>query len=193
VNLGTFSLNSFRLTTCVVTSKQSNNIRRKKMKKVATTVGIIALVAALALPVYAHGRGWNKAGRAGIGPEGRQPACVQTMPNLTAEQSAKLTELRTQRDQEAAPIRNEMIAKRAELRNLWLQTNPDEAAIKAKQQEINDLRNKLQSIMTEYRLEAGKILTPEQRAQLQSSRQGWDHRGDAKKHYAPGYGRMRTW
>jgi len=163
------------------------------MKKVATTVGIIALVAALAMPVYAHGRGGNKARGAGFGPEGRQPACVQTMPDLTAEQSAKLTELRTQRDQEAAPIRNEMIAKRAELRNLWLQANPDVNAIKAKQQEINDLRNKLQAIMTEYRIEVAKILTPEQRAQLQSARLGWDHRGDAKKHGAPGYGRMRTW
>jgi zinc resistance-associated protein len=163
------------------------------MKKTATIIGIIALVVALAVPVYAYGKGGNKGRTTGFGPAGRQPACVQTMPNLTAEQSAKLTELRNQRDQEAAPIRNEMIAKRAELRNLWLQANPDEGAIKAKHQEINDLRNKLQTIMTEYRIEVGKILTPEQRAQLQLSGRGWDHRGDAKKHAAPGYGRMRTW
>jgi Spy/CpxP family protein refolding chaperone len=163
------------------------------MKKAATTVGIIALAAAIAMPVYAYGRAGNKAGKAGIGPAGRQAACVQTMPNLTAEQSAKLKELRDQRDQEAQPIRNEMIAKRAELRNLWLQGNPDEAAIKAKQQEINDLRNKLQDTMTEYRLEVGKILTPEQRAQLQSKRPGRDFGPDAKKQGARGHGRMRTW
>jgi len=163
------------------------------MKKVATTVGIIALVAALAMPVYAYGRGGNKGRSAGIGSEGRQAACVATMPSLTAEQSAKLKELRDQRDKEALPIKNGMIAKRAELRNLWLQGNPDETAIKAKHQEINDLRVKLQDTMTEYRLEVGKVLTPDQRAQLQSKRPGKDYRGDAKRPGAPGYGRMRTW
>lgn len=163
------------------------------MKKVATTVGIIALVAALAIPVYAKGKGWGKGKGMGIGPEGRQPACMRTMPNLTAEQSAKLKELRTQRDQQAAPIRNEMIAKRAELRNLWLEPDPDEAAIKAKHQEINELRNKLHDTMTEYRLGAGKILTPEQRAQLQASRPGRGHKSDAKRPGTRGYGSMRTW
>jgi len=163
------------------------------MKKTATTVGIIALAAALAVPVYAYSRGGNKGRGAGVGPEGRQAPCVQTMPKLTAEQSAKLTELRTQRDQKAAPIRNEMIAKRAELRNLWLESDPDKAAIKAKQEEINDLRAKLQDTMTQYRLEVGKILTPDQQAQLQSARQGQYHKGNAGKHGAPGYGRMRTW
>ncbi|MFW6114949.1 MAG: Spy/CpxP family protein refolding chaperone [Thermodesulfobacteriota bacterium] len=157
------------------------------MKKVATTVGIIALAASLAIPVYAYGKGWGKDRGKGIRSEGRQSACMRTMPNLTAEQTDKLTQLRTQRDQQAAPTRNEMIAKRAELRNLWLQANPDEAAIKAKHQEINDLRNKLQSIMTEYRLEAGKVLTPEQRAQLQSPKLGWGYRGHAKRPGPHGY------
>jgi Spy/CpxP family protein refolding chaperone len=174
-------------------SKQSKFKRRSKMKKVATTIGIIALVAALAVPVYAYGRGGNKGRGTGLGPEGRQAACVATMPDLTPEQSAKLKELRNQRDQEAAPIRNEMIAKRAELRNLWLQSNPDESAIKAKQQEINDLRAKLQDVMTEYRFEVAKILTPEQRAQLQSYWPGRNYGPDARKHYAPEYGRVRTW
>jgi Spy/CpxP family protein refolding chaperone len=172
--------------------KTINNTRRKKMKKVATTVGIMALVVALAVPVYAYSRGGNKGRGAGVGPEGRQPACVQTMPNLTSEQSAKLTELRTQRDQEAAPIRNEMIAKRAELRNLWLQSNPDEAAIKAKHQELNDLRVKLQDTITKYRLEVSKVLTPEQRVQLQSKRPGKSYKGDAKRSRFSRHG-MRTW
>ena len=163
------------------------------MRKTATIIGTLVLVAALAVPVYAHGRGWNKGGGAWFGPEGRQAPCVQTIPSLTPEQSTKLKELRDQRDKEALPIRNEMIAKRAELRNLWLQGNPDEAAIKAKHQEINELRVKHQDTMTEYRLAVGTILTPEQRAQLQSSRPGRDYGPDAKKHGARGYGRMRTW
>jgi Spy/CpxP family protein refolding chaperone len=163
------------------------------MKRTATIIGTLVLVVALAMPVLAHDRGWGKGRAPGIGPEGRQAPCCESIPNLTPEQSAKLQELREQHDKDILPLKNELIAKRAELRNLWLQSDPDEAAIKAKQQEINELRNQLQDKMTEYRLEVGKVLTPEQRAQLQSSRPGRGYRPDAKRPGARGYGRMRTW
>jgi Spy/CpxP family protein refolding chaperone len=163
------------------------------MKKTATIIGTLVLVAALAMPVLAYDRGWGKGRGIGIGPESGQAPCCETIPNLTPEQSAKLQELREQRDKDILPLRNELVAKRSELRNLWLQSDPDEAAIKAKQQEMNDLRNQLQDKMTEYRLEVGKILTPEQRAQLQSSRPGRGYRPDAKRPGDRGYGRMRTW
>jgi Spy/CpxP family protein refolding chaperone len=163
------------------------------MRKTATIIGTLVLVAALAMPVLAHDQGWGKGRGTGIGPEGRQAPCCETIPNLTPEQSTKLKELKEQRDKEALPLKNELIAKRAELRNLWLQSDPDKAAIMAKQQEINDLRNKLQDTMTEYRLEVAKILTPEQRAYLESAKLRWDHRPDAKRPGARGYGRMMTW
>ncbi|MBW2311295.1 MAG: Spy/CpxP family protein refolding chaperone [Deltaproteobacteria bacterium] len=164
------------------------------MRKTATIIGILVLVAAIAIPVFAHDRGWGKGRGMAMVPGGMQAPYCCNIPNLTPEQSAKLTELRQQHDKEIIPLRNELTAKHAELRNLWVQGNPDEAAIKAKQQEINDLRNKLQDTMTEYRLEVGKILTPEQRAQLQSARPGWDYRGDVKRPGARGYGRStRTW
>ena len=161
------------------------------MKKTAAILGTLILVAALAMPLFAHDRGWGK-GR-GIAPEGGRAYCLETIPNLTPEQSSKLTELREQRDKDKLPLKNELIAKKAELRNLWLQSNPDEAAIKAKQQEINQLRNKLQGIMTEYWIEVVKILTPEQRAQMQSRMPGRSYRPDAKRPGDRGYGRMRTW
>ena len=165
------------------------------MKKTATIIGTLVLVAAIAIPVFAHDRGWGKGRGMGVTPEARQAPCpyCENIANLTPEQSTKLKELREQHDKDVLALRNELTAKRAELRNLWSQGNPDEAAIKAKQQEINDLRNKLQDSMTEYRLEVGKILTPEQQAQLQSSRPGWDYRGDAKRPGSRGYGSMRTW
>ena len=163
------------------------------MKKTATIIGTLVLVVVLAMPVFAYNRGWGKGRGIGIGPEGRQAPCCENIPNLTPEQSAKLKELREQHDKEILPLKNELTAKRAELRNLWSQSDPDEAAIKAKEQEINDLRNKLQDKMTGHRLEVGKIFTPEQRAQLQSSRQGRGYRPDAKRPGARGYGRMRMW
>jgi Spy/CpxP family protein refolding chaperone len=163
------------------------------MKKTATIIGTIVLVAALAMPIFAHDRGWGKGRGVGIAPEGTQAPCWEAIPNLTPEQSAKLQELRQQRDKEALPLRNDLVAKKAELRDLWLQSEPDEAAIKVKQQEINDLRTKLQDTMTEYRLEAGKIITPEQRAQLRSAMPGRGYRPDAKRPGAGGYGCTRTW
>jgi len=163
------------------------------MRKATTIIGTLVLVAALAMPVLAYDRGRGQGRGMGIGPADRQAPCCENTPNLTPEQSTKLKELRDQHDKDILPLKNELIAKRAELRNLWLQGNPDEVAIKAKQQEINDLRNKLQDTMTGHRLEAGKILTPEQRAQLQSARKGRGYRPDAKRPGARGYGHMRTW
>jgi len=163
------------------------------MRKATTIIGTLVLVAALAMPVLAYNRGRGQGRGMGIGPADRQAPCCENTPNLTPEQSAKLQELRERHDKEALPLKNELIAKRAELRNLWLQGNPDEAAIKAKQQEINDLRDKLQDTMTGHRLEVGKILTPEQQAQLESARQGRGYRPDAKRPGVRGYGHMRTW
>jgi len=163
------------------------------MKKTVTIVGTLVLVAAIALAVFAYHGGWGKGRGMGMGPADTQAPYCYNIPNLTPEQSAKLTELRQQHEKDVLPLRNELTAKHAELRNLWLQGNPDQAAIKAKQQEINDLRNKLQDIGTEHRLEVGKILTPEQKAQLQSSRPGWDHRSPAKRPGSRGHGRMRAW
>ena len=163
------------------------------MRKTVTILGTLVLVAAIALPVFAYDRGWSKGRGMAMGPGGMQAPFCHNVPNLTPEQSAKLTELRAQHDKDVVPLRNKLTAKHAELRNLWLQANPDQAAIKAKQQEINDLRNKLQDRMTEYRLEVGKILTPEQQAQLQSKRFGSDYRGNAKRPGSRGHGPMRTW
>jgi Spy/CpxP family protein refolding chaperone len=174
----------------------SNNVtkRRLKMKKAVTIVGIVFLVAALAMPAFAHGRGWSKGRGMGIGPSDRSTTCWENLPNLTEEQSAKLKELRGQHKKEVLPLKNELISKRAEFRNLWLQDNLDEATIKAKQQEISELRNTLQEKRTQYRLEFHKILTPEQRDQLQTLRQGKKGCGyGTKTSGARGQGRMRTW
>jgi Spy/CpxP family protein refolding chaperone len=67
---------------------------------------------------------------------------------------------------EKIPLRNELMLKRLELRGLWMQTNPEETKILAKQKEINALRAQLGEKITKNRLEMRKILTPEQQAQL---------------------------
>ena len=58
---------------------------------------------------------------------------------------------------EKIPLRNELMLKRLELRGLWMQTNPDEAKILAKQKEINALRAQFGEKVTKNRLEMRKI------------------------------------
>jgi len=163
------------------------------MKKTLTIVGTVLVVAAIAVPVEAYGPNWGKGRGMGMGFTDRVTPYCESIPNLTAEQSAKLKELGEQRAKEVLPLRNELISKRTELRNLWLQANPDEAKIKAKQHEITELENKLQEKMTEHRLGSQKVLTPEQQAQLQSARPTQDFGYGARRPGAPGYGRMRAW
>ncbi len=173
---------------------RQNNLKTfkggRRMKKALTIVGTVLLVAAIAVPVLAYGPSWGRG--MGMGFTNRVTPCCESIPNLTAEQSAKLKELREQHEKEVLPLRNELISKRVELRSLWLQANPDEAKIKAKQHEITELENKLREKMTEHRLESQKILTPEQQAQLQSAKPTEGFGYGARRPGAPGYGRMRA-
>jgi len=162
------------------------------MKKTLTIVGTVVLVAAITFPVLAYGPGRGKG--MGMGFTNRVTPYCENIPNLSAEQSSKLKELREQHQKELLPLRNKLISKRVELRSLWLQANPDEAKIKAKQHEITELENKLREKMTEHRLASQKVLTPEQQAQLQSARPTSSGIGyGARRPGAPGYGQMRAW
>jgi len=73
---------------------------------------------------------------------------------------------------ETEPLQKELYAKGQELRNLWSTQNADPAAIKAKQNEISDIRSQLQDKATNLGLEIRKVLTPEQLAQMPAFSQG---------------------
>ena len=114
--------------------------------------------------------------------------------NLTPEQIQNMQALRESFLKEKIPLQNELLLKRIELRGLWIQTNPDEAKILAKQKEINDLRAQLGEKVTKNRLQMRKILTPEQQAKLINLRgQQWhrSHRYGRGCGFGPGpgYGR----
>lgn len=130
------------------------------MKKTAifglAVVLTLALLSSAALAGPGYGRGFG--GGYGYG--------TPAIPNLTAEQSAKIQALQKAHLDEVAPIQQQLLAKRMELRSLWLNPNPDQASIAAKQKEILSLQTKLQEKATNLRLEARKVLTPEQQAQV---------------------------
>jgi Spy/CpxP family protein refolding chaperone len=86
--------------------------------------------------------------------------------NLTADQKTKLNDLREKTWKDTVDLRNAMQAKRLELRTLWAAPKPNKGDIQARQDELNDLRSKLQAKMTDSRLEARQHLTTEQAAQM---------------------------
>jgi Spy/CpxP family protein refolding chaperone len=85
--------------------------------------------------------------------------------NLTADQKTKLDALKEECRQEAQPLREQMMAKRTELRALWLEDNPNAEKIKAAQKDMGLLRDQMMDKMTTFRLAALTLLTPEQKAE----------------------------
>jgi Spy/CpxP family protein refolding chaperone len=135
-----------------------------KMKKVTLTVMAVLFAAAVATTAFAFG--WGRGPGYGSCARGdfQGPAGL----SLTAEQTAKIKEIRDSQWKEMKPLQEQTFAKRDELRKLWLEPNPDEAKITAAQKEMRSLRDQMQDKMTAFRLEAAKILTPEQKEKIGS-------------------------
>ena len=134
-------------------------------KTIIIGLGLILVVALVATVALAWGPGFGR----GFG----GPAYgVPPIPNLTAEQSARIQALRDGFLKEIEPLQKELYAKGTELRNLWSTPKADPAVIKAKQKEIFNLQSQLQEKTTSLGLEIRKVLTPEQLAQLPAFSQG---------------------
>ena len=139
------------------------------MKKIIFAVMMAAILATAGLATAqewgkGHGMGMGYGPHSG-GARSARSGLLRAL-NLTPEQTQKIQALREDFLKENIPLRNELMLKRLELRGLWMQTNPEETKILAKQKEINALRAQLGEKITKNRLEMRKILTPEQQAQL---------------------------
>lgn len=135
------------------------------MKRLTIILGVVLLVAAMTAPVFARGSGWGKGH--GMKPGWGMEDCAVLKLDLTAEQSAKIQTLREAHLKEMVSPRNRLFSKRAELKALWTQVEPDKDKIMAKQKEISELRDQIRKKKTDYRFEIRKVLTPEQQAKLQ--------------------------
>ena len=142
------------------------------MKKMIVAIMAVALLATSGVAIA---QGWGRGAGMGYGP------CAAGV-NLSAEQIQQMQEMRKKFFDETASLREEMFQKNADLRSLWAQPNPDPSAISEKQKEINALRTQMQTLATQHRLEARKVLTPEQQAQLQNYLSDTANQG-------PGYGK----
>ncbi len=145
------------------------------MKKMIIAVMMVALLAATGLAM-AQDSEKNPGMEMGYGPHSGGGHSgghgLWKALKLTPEQAEKMEALRKSFFEQTLPLRNDLMSKKFELKALWLQPNPDEEKILAKQKEISALRAELGERATKNRLEMRNILTPEQQAKLANLR-GW--------------------
>jgi len=110
------------------------------------------------------GRGMGSGGDMRSGNE-KSPYAASDL-DLTEEQSAKLQKIHESYLGEITPLQNRLFTKRAEMRILWEDPNPDMEKILERQKEVHDIRSQIEEKATMYRLELQAILTPEQRARM---------------------------
>ena len=137
----------------------------KKATKWTMTAMVLLFTAAIATSAF--GFGWGRGPGFGSGPCGDFARFAGL--DLTADQKAQLEAMRDAQYKAIEPLREQMFAKRDEVRKLWLEPTPDKAKILAAQQEMRSLRDQMQDRMTAFRLDALKVLTPEQQEKLRSA------------------------
>jgi Spy/CpxP family protein refolding chaperone len=138
------------------------------MKKVTLTVMALLFVAAIATTALAFGRGRGPGNDFCEGFDLR----AFTKLNLTADQKAKLKEMREAQRTDVKPLQEQMWTQRDELRKLWLEPNPDQGKIAAANKEMRAVRDQMQDRMTALVLDSLKVLTPEQQEKLRSAGAG---------------------
>ncbi|MFB3886163.1 MAG: Spy/CpxP family protein refolding chaperone [Thermodesulfobacteriota bacterium] len=129
------------------------------MKKAIIALGLVGVILFGITYAYARGPGF---GRGEMGQYCQGPWGSGKEFSLTPEQLSKLNELRQKLNEETAQLRGNILTKRLELQSLWTNPKADPKAILEKEKELRDLQNQMKDKMLQLRLEARKILTPEQ-------------------------------
>ncbi len=150
------------------------------MKRTMVALGLVGALSLTASAALAWGP-WS--GR-GLGPFGYGPGYGPGLVgiNLSADQTAKIQKIQSDRYAEMATLRTDMFTKAGELQALLREPTLDHAKIAAKQKEITALQTQIQEKALAARTAVAEVLTPEQRAQLPAFGPG------AGPGFGPGFG-----
>jgi Spy/CpxP family protein refolding chaperone len=165
------------------------------MRRTVVTIGLVAVMLLSVSFAFAQGPGFGPGLGAGPGggphwgkgPGWESPDHDKAL-NLTPEQKTKLNELRTKFKSDNAQLIGTLVTKRIELQSLWSNPKADDKAIQDKAKEVRDLQNQMKEKAVLMRLEARKILTPEQISKWGAGR-GFGHGPGAGG--GPGHGSGR--
>ncbi len=133
------------------------------MRKSIISLGLVALMFLGVTYVYAQGRSFGPGHKGEPCLEASNPGKWST---LTPEQKTKFQELRQKLNEETAQLRGTILTKRLELQSLWTNPKADPKAIMDKEKELWDLQNQMRDKVIQLKLEARKILSPEQLAEF---------------------------
>ncbi|RLD94363.1 MAG: hypothetical protein DRJ29_06150 [Bacteroidetes bacterium] len=114
----------------------------------------------------AYGRGLNQTDNVPYGRAGQF-----TRLDLSEEQQAKMTSLRTDHYKEITPLRNKMSELKARERTLLSEESIDMKAVNKTIDEQTDLMNSMRKLQVEHQLAVKSNLTDEQVMKLQQRRQ----------------------
>ncbi len=156
------------------------------MKKITLITLAVVMTLAIASQAMAFNGGYGR-GRGG-GPCYQRDAGYAGL-NLTDEQNAKIRDLRAAQLKEIQPLQEKMYSKRGELRQLWLQKNPDENKIKAAYKDMRTLRDQMHDKILNHKMAMFKVLTPEQQTKIQASAGGRGFGPGCNGSHMGGYGR----
>jgi len=134
-----------------------------EMKKTLTVSTLIVML--LLWTVAAEAQLWKSGtgGASGMGPGWRSDF---SGINLTENQQKKLDSLYQASGKDGAKLNNKLGQKQLEMNSLLLEPNPDQSRVASLQKELSGLQSDLNDQRITYQLEARKIFTPEQFAQL---------------------------
>ena len=161
------------------------------MKRIATVAGVILLASAIAIPAFAHAKGWGRGYHRPGYSQGPGDWCQYESgyENLTKEQRNELEKLRKKYHDENTELRNQMRSKSIELHGLVNSADPDLEKARSLQGEISNLKAKLAQNRLSFELEARKI-APELRSDRRYGRSYGAGKGYGDQR---GYGPRRCW
>lgn len=156
------------------------------MKHVLSIVGIFLVVGIVSVSLFAYDTAWGR-GRGGEGFWGGAGSCRGSgvgpaQSRLTEEQEVRLDALYQSHYDETAPIKNDLWAKRAQMRTLLGASEVDENKILSLQKEINALQSTLAEKRVEYRLRVREV-APDHRF---AGRYGKGYGSHMRGGYGPG-------
>jgi zinc resistance-associated protein len=149
--------------------RQTNNfiMEERVMKKMIPLLTVTALlIAGFALVCDVQAQFWKGRGGKGQGAgTGFGPNCPLGV-NLTQDQLARMDTLRNDFFKDTATIRTDMYRKQLDLESLMLEPSVDAEKAGKLQAELSALESQIEQKQLQFQLEARKLLTPEQIAQL---------------------------